>query len=464
MLKKLSIKWKMTILSAVVIFLIFMICNIIQLILIQTQTFKQEEQSLLKRSEEIQAFLNEQSKLLNDEGKQMVISEVFLENIVESSEMIRILDKSGNELFSISNDFPDIEKVPLNSGFSRIQANGERALLYKKPLNVGSFHGIIEIGRDVEMFETFLQQVIWTLLFGSLLSLLLSLISGRILAGKLLSPLRVLTNTMRKIEDDQFEERVPVMETKDEFSQLSSIFNDMMDKIEASMLKQKKFVEDASHELRTPLAIIHGHLSLLKRWGKDNKEVLESSLNTSINETNRMIELTNELLRLTQIENRREKHDILQPYDASDTINEVISNYKLIHSNIKITYKHYAIHDSRLAIPEKHLKQILIIILDNAIKYSGDKKEINIHSDEVSGKFEINIQDNGYGISGEDLPYIFDRFYRVDKARHREDGGSGLGLAIAKEIIEEFKGTIQAESELGEGTVISLIIPYDPSY
>ena len=119
---------------------------------------------------------------------------------------------------------------------------------------------------------------------------------------------------------------------------------------------------------------------------------------------------------------------------------------------------------SRLAIPEEHLKQILIIILDNAIKYSGEKKEISIHSNEVNGKFKINIQDNGYGISGEDLPYIFDRFYRVDKARHRENGGSGLGLAIAKEIIEEFKGTIQAESELGKGTAISLIIPYDPSY
>jgi|tagenome__1003787_1003787.scaffolds.fasta_scaffold20976549_4 two-component system sensor histidine kinase ArlS len=465
MLKKLSIKWKMTILSAIAIFLIFMICNVIQLILIQTFTSKQEEQSLLQRSEEIQDFLIEQAKLVDGEGKQMIISEKFLENIVENSEMIQILDKKGNVLFNISNDFPDIQNKAqlLDSGFSRIQADGERVLLYKESLNVGSFHGTIQIGRDVEMFEGFLEQVIWTLLLGTLLSLALSLISGRILAGKLLSPLRVLTNTMRKIEDDQFEERVPVRETKDEFSQLSIIFNGMMDKIEASILKQKKFVEDASHELRTPLAIIHGHLSLLKRWGKDNKEVLESSLNTSINETNRMIELTNELLRLTQIENRREKHDILLPYDASDTINEVISNYKLIHSNIKITYKHFAIHDSRLAIPEKQLKQILIIILDNAIKYSGDKKEINIHSDEVSGKFEINIQDNGYGISGEDLPCIFDRFYRVDKARHREDGGSGLGLAIAKEIIEEFKGTIRAESELGVGTVISLIIPYDPS-
>ncbi len=313
------------------------------------------------------------------------------------------------------------------------------------------------------MFENFLEQVIWTLLLGTLLSLALSLISGRLLAGKFLSPLRVLTNTMRKIEDDQFEERVPVTETKDEFAQLSSIFNGMMDKIESSILQQKKFVEDASHELRTPLAIIHGHLSLLKRWGKDNKEVLDSSLNTSINETNRMIELTNELLRLTQIENKREKHDILRPYNVSDTIKEVISNYELIYSNIKITYDHYGNHNSGLAIPEEQLKQILIIIMDNAIKYSGDKKEVRIKFNDINDKLKIDIQDNGYGISSEDLPYIFDRFYRVDKARNRENGGSGLGLAIAKEIIEEYKGTISAESELGEGTLISLIIPYYPT-
>lgn len=257
----------MTILSAIVIFLIFMICNFIQLILIQTFTSKQEEQSLLKRSEEIQAFLSEQAKLEYGEGKQLVMSEEFFEKIVEKSEMIRILNHKGHELFNISNDFPDIQnEVPsLDPGFSRVKVDDENVLLYKESLNAGSLNGTIEIGRDVEMFEVFLEQVIWTLLLGTLLSLALSLISGRILAGKLLSPLRVLTNTMRKIEDDQLEERVPVMETKDEFSQLSLIFNGMMDKIEASILQQKKFVEDASHELRTPLAIIHGHLSLLKR-------------------------------------------------------------------------------------------------------------------------------------------------------------------------------------------------------
>src|SRR3954469_16183309 len=143
MLKKLSIKWKMTILSSIAIFLIFMICNVIQLILIQTLSSNQEEQSLLKRSEEIQAFLTEQAKLVDGKGKQMITSEEFLENIVENSEMIRIRDKKGNELFNISNDFPDIknEVRSLDLGFSRIQANGESVLLYKKSLNVGLFHG-----------------------------------------------------------------------------------------------------------------------------------------------------------------------------------------------------------------------------------------------------------------------------------------------------------------------------------
>ncbi|MFJ5624400.1 ATP-binding protein [Peribacillus loiseleuriae] len=463
-LNKLSIKWKMTILSAIVIFLIFMICNVIQLILIQTLTVKQEEEALLKRSEEIRAFLTEQAKLVDGEGHQLVISEEFLDNIVEKNEMIRILDNQGRELYNISDDFPDIRNEdPHDQGFFHTEVHKEDLLVYKEPLTIGSFTGTIEIGRNVETFEDFLKKVIWTLMLGTLLSLVLSLVSGRILAGKLLSPLRVLTNTMRKIEDRQFEERVPVMETKDEFAQLSIIFNSMMDKIEASILQQKKFVEDASHELRTPLAIIHGHLSLLKRWGKNDKEVLESSLNTSINETNRMIGLTNELLRLSQIENRREKRDILRPYNVSETIYEIISNYKLIHAELKIKNENHAQSDNQIAIPEEQLKQLLIVIVDNAIKYSGDHKEITIITRDETDTFKIDIQDNGYGISREDLPYIFDRFYRVDKARSRDQGGSGLGLSIAKEMVEEYKGSISAESILGEGTVIRLTLPYYPS-
>ncbi|RDW22317.1 two-component sensor histidine kinase [Oceanobacillus arenosus] len=462
MLNKLSIKGKMTLLSAIVIFVIFMVVNLIQLFLIQTFTTKQEEDSLWKRSEEIQVFLAEQEKYLETEGKNFVLSDQFLEKIVEDEEMVRILDQNGQEIVNISNDFPELnnEVNTLERGFSHFNIEKDTVLLYRSSLDMEFFHGTIIIGRNEEVFEGFLEKVSWTLILGTILSLVLSIVSGRLLAGKLLSPLRVLTNTMKKIEGENFAERVPVMETNDEFSQLSLIFNRMMDKVEASMIQQRKFVGDASHELRTPLAIIHGHLSLLKRWGKNDKEVLDKSLNISINETKRMIELTKELLWLSQFENHQEKQETIESYLISDTINEIVSNYLLIYPNLIIHNEIDAKHIMQLAIPEEQLRQLLIIIIDNAIKYSGENKEIIITSKIVNDKYRIDIQDNGVGISKEDIPHIFDRFYRVDKARSRESGGSGLGLSIAKEMIEEYEGTIQAESIVGEGTKISLVIPY----
>ena len=460
-MNKLSIKWKLTIWSAIIIFLIFIICNLIQLVLIQAYTSKQEEDLLYKRSQEIHTFISEQSKIQDGKELNIFVAEKFFEKIIERSEMIRILDTKGNELYTISNDLPEIknDSVPISSGFYQTQVQGENVLLLKTPLRTASFSGTIEIGKSAEMFDTLLEKVIWILMLGTFLSLALSLISGRILAGKLVSPLRGLTNTMRKIEDHQFQERVQEMETNDEFSQLSSIFNSMMDKIEESIQQQKRFVEDASHELRTPLAIIHGHLSLLHRWGKEDKEILESSLNTSIKEVNRLIDLTNDLLLLTQIEKKRE-HGPFSPCPDLEILNEVIGNYQLLHKNLKIN-KHFTTNEEiLLAIPQEQLKQILIIIFDNAVKYSGDDKEISINTSDRNGKYKIRIQDNGYGISQEDLPYIFDRFYRVDKARSRSKGGNGLGLSIAKNIIEEFNGEIKVESTSGKGTTIILLLEY----
>ncbi|MBU8880686.1 HAMP domain-containing histidine kinase [Bacillus sp. FJAT-29790] len=459
MLNNLSVKWKMTIFSAVFIFFIFIICNIIQLILIHTFTLKQEEELLYKRAKEVQTYISEQLKL---KEQNLSGTEIFFDKIIEKHEMIRIVDEAGNELYDISEDFPDIQKEMLQqpNRIVRTKVEGEDLLLLKEPLKLESFSGTLEIGKNVETFDTFIEKVFWVLMLGTLLSLVLSLVSGLILARKLLSPIRILANTMRKIDDQQFQERVPVLETKDEFSQLSSIFNSMMDKVEGSILKQRRFIEDASHELRTPLAVIHGHLSLLIRWGKDNKEILERSLNISIKETNRMIELTNELLQLSQLEQKENEISHPNPCYALETIEDVLCNYKLIHRDLIIVCQNQSGTDILLSIPPVQLKQILINIIDNAIKYSGDQKEITLNMSDENGKCKIEISDNGYGISEEDLPYIFDRFYRVDKARSRSKGGNGLGLSIVKNMVEENNGEIKVKSILGEGTAVILLLPY----
>ena len=427
-----------------------------QLILFHAITTNQEEDQLDKRSKEISTLIEEQYKL---SGIKTALSEDFFENIIGQNEMIRILDQQGQEIFNISEDFPDLESSKLEFDFHRIKEDNEDFLMLKEPLIVGSFKGSLEIGQSVDTFEEFLESVFWVLLAGTILSLILSIIGGQILARKLLAPLAVMTQTMRKIEDQHFQERIPVIETNDEFSQLSSIFNSMMDRIEASMEQQRRFVEDASHELRTPLAVMHGHLSLLQRWGKNDEKVLENSLQTSIKETNRLIKLTNRLLMLTRMDKQEDQESIIA-CDATEIMNEVIHDYELIYGQLKIAKEDITKANRLLAIPQEQLKQVLIIVLDNAIKYSGEQKEIAIRSSNHENKYKIEIKDNGYGISQEDLPFIFDRFYRVDKARSREKGGTGLGLSIAKDILNKNKGNISAKSKLGKGTTITLVIPY----
>ena len=456
-MKRISIKWRMTIYSTISIFIIFMLCNVMQLILLHAITTNQEEDQLNKRSKEISTLIEEQYKL---GGIKTALSEDFFENIIGQNEMIRILDQQGREIFNISEDFPDLESSKLEFGFYRIKEDNEDFLMLKEPLIVESFKGSLEIGQSVETFEEFMESVFWVLLAGTILSLILSIIGGQILARKLLAPLAVMTQTMGKIEDQHFQERIPVIETNDEFSQLSSIFNSMMDRIEASMEQQRRFVEDASHELRTPLAVMHGHLSLLQRWGKNDEKVLENSLQTSIKETNRLIKLTNRLLMLTRMDKQEDQESIIA-CNATEIMNEVIHDYELIYRQLKIAKEDITKADRLLAIPQEQLKQVLIIVLDNAIKYSGERKEIAIRSSNHENKYKIEIKDNGYGISQEDLPFIFDRFYRVDKARSREKGGTGLGLSIAKDILNKNKGNISAESKLGVGTTITMEIPYN---
>ena len=146
---------------------------------------------------------------------------------------------------------------------------------------------------------------------------------------------------------------------------------------------------------------------------------------------------------LTRMDKQEEQENIMA-CNATEILNEVIHDYELIYKPLQIAKEDLTKADRLLEIPQEQLKQVLIIVLDNAIKYSGDQKKIAIRCSNHDNKYKIVIQDNGYGISQEDLPFIFDRFYRVDKARSREKGGTGLGLSIAKDILNKYKGNISA--------------------
>lgn len=263
-------------------------------------------------------------------------------------------------------------------------------------------------------------------------------------------------DTIRK--DPESDAYMPKIDTDDELADLADIFNDMLERMRMYIEQQKQFVEDVSHELRTPVAVIEGHLSMLQRWGKNEPEILDEALNASQQEISRMKSLVQEMLDLSRAE-QVELHYANEVTQAKEVTYQVFNNFKMLYPEFTFTLDDDLTKEETLAIYRNHFEQIIIIILDNAVKYSTERKEVHLKIGKSNQFFEIDIQDFGEGISETDLEKVFHRFYRVDKARARTKGGNGLGLSIAKQLIDSYKGEIVVDSVVGQGTVFKIYIP-----
>ncbi|MBY0095133.1 two-component sensor histidine kinase [Priestia megaterium] len=459
-MKDLPIRWKITLWSSMFLFFLFLSYNLFQYIVIDNSILNYEKQNGIHQLNEVLAFIQSDDEPLS--LKQIENSEGYLSKINEKNQLIRVLDRKGNIITSTSNNVsPNWQqpKTVKHQEYKVIRNHDERLLVLRSPIVTDNFTGTVEIVRNMEMSDVFMDKIFLLMLAAGVGSLIFSILGGTILAKKILSNIQALTLTMKKIKTNGLEERVPVNEKNDEFAQLGSLFNELMDSLEDSFLQQKQFVEDASHELRTPLAIIQGHLMLLNRWGKNDVAVLDKSLKSSLKEVERLTNLVQELLELSRAENSLINPVDVEPINVLATVQHVVRNFEVLYSNYGFKIKHS--HENLYVnISSRHLEQILIILLDNAVKYSKkEEKEVVIDCSLINEKVSLKVMDKGIGIPEEDIPYILNRFYRVDKARSRKQGGLGLGLAIAKRWVEKYHGTINIESKEGEGTNVTVVLP-----
>ena len=275
---------------------------------------------------------------------------------------------------------------------------------------------------------------------------------------KLIKPIKVMTEMVKEISVNDLDKKLDIRGSKDELKDLAKTFNDMLDRIQISIEQQNQFVSDASHELRTPIAVIQGYANLLDRWGKDDKQVLDESISAIKSESESMKKLVENLLFLARGDKNTQKID-KQNFIMSEVVNEILKETRLIdniHSIINDQNEEYTINADKSLI-----KEALRIFIDNSIKYTPAKGSIKVNSYTKSNSAIISIEDTGIGIPKEDLPNIFNRFYRSDKSRTKKSGGTGLGLAIAKWIIDNHNGKINVWSEVNEGTVIRIELPIE---
>ena len=229
--------------------------------------------------------------------------------------------------------------------------------------------------------------------------------------------------------------------------------------------ERRLFVSNVSHELRTPLTSVKSYLEALDD-GALSEPVAPDFVKVSLNETNRMMRMVTDLLSLSRIDNETSQLDIeLTNFTAFITF--ILNRFDKIKSQSQEDSKkyelirEYPISPIWVEIDTDKMTQVIDNILNNAIKYSPDGGKIKVGMKTTDAQLIISISDEGLGIPKKDLPRIFDRFYRVDKARSRAQGGTGLGLAIAKEIIKQHKGFIWAKSEYGKGSTFTIVLPYD---
>jgi len=237
---------------------------------------------------------------------------------------------------------------------------------------------------------------------------------------------------------------------------LEHAINDLLGRMHDAYRQQAQFVSDASHELRTPIAVIQGYVKMLGRWGKDDEKVLEESIAAIKTETEHMKTLVEQLLFLARGDSGRQRPEPV-PMDLSVLMAEVLEEYRMIDEAHE--WRQGALSPAPVTADPALVKQAARVLVDNAVRYTPEGGSIRLSAGQAEGFAFFEVQDGGIGIAAEDVPHIFDRFFRADPARARQSGGTGLGLSIARWIVEQHGGHFEVVSRPELGTRIRVCLP-----
>ena len=436
--------------SFFIISLIVVIYTVGQLITFWMFTDEYERDLLKDRYEEIATLSNDINVEISEDGFYE-----YLQQLTNSDdECIRIYSSDKLYYESKSEIWSDIkfnyvnEKIIISSKFFDFDIY----MVVTGPIDIGDSQYIIQIVRENDMFEEFIENSLPILIFTLILGLVLSGIGAMYVSKNFINRLRRLITTMNEIKEKGINKRAEISELNDEVDKVNIVFNSMMDELEDAFHEQSRFVSDASHELKTPLTALHGHLSMLKRWGKNDKQRLEKSLDICLKEVERLKKLVNDMLLLSKAEKTELNLSKLDEIDPTIVVGEVVEHYKVLNPNVK-----YIIdieENIKIKIDPNDLKQLLIIFIDNSIKYNNkDNIEIKITLKNELDKLKLEVRDNGIGIPKNEINNVIKRFYKVDKSRVNNNS-FGIGLSIANRIVNNYNTKIYIESELDKYTII----------
>jgi len=340
---------------------------------------------------------------------------------------------------------PNNQKIALVSrGYSFLGGEG-----ISGALQVGSLFTSVE--NNLAMLRFWIWIVVPT-------TLLLTSLGGIFLADRLLKPLAKIIASAREISSRNLDQRLPISNPKDELGRLAITLNDLFDRLENSFKNQQRFIADASHELRTPMAAMRAEIEVSLRRERERDEY-KDLIGSNLEEVKRLARMAERLLFLTQSDaGKLPIREGKIPLD--DLCRRVVDKLNLLAKDKNICLSATEANPVSVHGDRELLEQLLMILVENALKYTPIDGKVTLSCGSFKKKAWLEVTDNGQGIPEQHLPHLFERFYRVDKARSREEGGTGLGLSIAYSIAAAHGGHIEVKSNLELGTTFRVFIPF----
>lgn len=381
---------------------------------------------------------------------------------------VQVQDSQGHVLASSSNlpagwltaAFDTVAGSSNETGYVTVKAGQERVRIFALPVDSGGqVAGVIMVGESLHFLDLTLGRIRQLLLFAAAGAAAASLLIGWWLTGRALSPIASVTGVAHRIATTgRFQQRIEEPPARDEVGELVETFNEMLDRLEKSFLLQREFLADASHELRGPLTVIRGNLDLLN-MNVSEEERAECILEVT-GELERMSRLISDLLFLSEVDSREMVERV--PVALDHLVARVWARAEGVDGG-----QHrleFSCNDPAVVQGDGfRLEQMVWNLVENALRYTPAGRRVSVCLRAHSDVAELSVEDTGIGIPSDQLPHVFERFYRVDKARSREKGGAGLGLAIVKQVAEAHGGQVRVRSTPGEGTTFTVALPTVPS-
>jgi heavy metal sensor kinase len=427
----------------------------------QTSIFDAIDHDLRTRIQDVQQFIERQMKV----GPKQLINEFREQSMLGAGgSLLQVCDETGAVLYRSArlSEYPLGLKQPCSANARIAYATdrmGHSSLrIASQAVTVQGKRFTIEVAEPMHEFEESMERFQGMLLVAAPLFLVLASLGGFWMSRRALAPVDRITRDARLISISNLSRRLEVPSAKDELQRLTQTLNEMLDRIDKSVRRMVQFTADASHELRAPLTLIHTAAEFSLRRERKPEELREA-MRKVVRESERTASLVDDLLVLARADSGTDELRVA-PVDLVTVSHNVYEQVLTLAKPKRIQVSIDAAEEAvSVQGDEQALSRLFLILLDNAVKYTPEGGQICFQVRTRDSHAEAIIRDTGIGIASEDLPHIYDRFWRADKVRSRNLGGAGLGLSIALWIVEQHGGEIEAHSEVGKGSEFRVRLP-----